>query len=291
MTKMLAQPALKFAFRRSRTSSTIRSMSSSDRIARSIFDSVVRVSNWRPSRAAIALNDPASSPNSSRLATSTLAAKSLPPRRRVPSINCSSGTRVRRICVRLNSATSRTERTTLPQKIALKGAIGPSATASGWAATTIHRGAKNFGLQKQFLKIGEELLLPVLPGELPLRGLRRAPDQHADRFRMERLRTRQPGVGFVQHAKRRHVRKFFRVPPEVAGVDFRGHEAQFRRNRAQCPDQHNPAAAARRFAAHQHRLTPAQMRGRGLTQGHHVRRVAEQQDGAFLRRYEGHAPE
>ena len=142
-------------------------MSSSDRIARSIFDSVVRVSNWRPSRAAIALNDPASSPNSSLLVTSTFVAKSLPPSRRVPSINRSSGTSVRRIWVRLKSATSSTERTTLPQKITLKAAIGPSATASGWAATTIHRGARNLDSRKSSWKSARNFSCPSCQANSP----------------------------------------------------------------------------------------------------------------------------
>ena len=124
---------------------TILPVSSPVSISRSIRDNAFNVLNCAPNCTVILLNDVASSPNSSALMTSTSVAKSRLPSLRVPSISFSSGTKTRLICIMLNNRMTSTERMTLPQNMVLKRAILPSASTSGWIATTSQRGVRNCG--------------------------------------------------------------------------------------------------------------------------------------------------
>ena len=124
------------------------STSRRDRIARSISANVVSAVNWFPSRAFMALNEMASSLNSSLPETGTLVLKSWSPARRVPSINFSSGTSVRRTCVKLNKAATRSERTKAGRKIISKSPRGASTSASRLATITVQPWTRNLGSRK-----------------------------------------------------------------------------------------------------------------------------------------------
>ena len=111
--------------------------------ARSSSAAVDSAWNWRPSCTAIPLNALASSSNSSRLVTLTRLPKSRCAMRLVPSRSSASGTRLRRIWLRLSTSTPMPDSRTTQMKVWEKWATGPSTSSSVSLSVSVQVGPAN----------------------------------------------------------------------------------------------------------------------------------------------------
>jgi hypothetical protein len=114
---------------RSRTVPTIRLVSTAERTAWSISAVVTSASNWRAILADMALNESASSANSSLLETVTGWSNSWFARRRVPSWRARSGARFLRSWLRLSRNATPRDINATNGKVRLNCAIGASTAA------------------------------------------------------------------------------------------------------------------------------------------------------------------
>ena len=182
---------------------------------------VVRVLNCLPRRDAIVLKAFARSPNSSALETVTRAPKSLAAIRRVPSRSASSGTRCRRIWIRLNSETTHNVSNAIQKNKVRKSpdrALEIVERLAEHDRPAVHAVVR---LQEQRPVPGQIRVRAVAPLELTGARLAHPVPDRAREILAQRVRRRQRPARRVKHGIRRQGPKPLRRPRDTPDGPWR----------------------------------------------------------------------